>query len=105
MKNRDNECVEIHYHTSNKCDIESMREIINMNDELEIYIRRYPSISKVCYIGCSRGCSIMEYVCLDSVATECVNMCSFVLNVCNSMENEELMSIISPKRGRSIYLV
>lgn len=73
-----------------------MRDIISVNDELEIYSRRKRSLW---YSGRSRGCSIMEYV-------SCGDESIFVLNVESEEESsEELIEAVKEERGRSIYIV
>tara|TARA_B100000401_G_C52586978_1_gene615404 strand:- start:138 stop:533 length:396 start_codon:yes stop_codon:yes gene_type:complete len=98
LKNIDNKTIEIHFNTENKNDIEQLREIISVNDELEIYSRRK---RELCYSGRSRGCSIMEYVNRVGLSS------SFVLNVDMPLgaSSEELIETVKEEKGRSIYLV
>jgi len=92
----DNDLIEIHFRTENKDDIAYLREIISVNDELEIYSRRKRSLW---YSGRSRGCSIMEYVGEDLSSI-------FVLNVESDVESsEELIEAVKEVPGRSIYIV
>lgn len=97
LRNVDNECMEVHFTTTNMKDILYMRDIISMSDELEIYIRRKSSIV---YLGRGCGCSIMEYVGCDMLCGS-----SFVLNVEYESEVSKLIDTVSEEKGCSIYLV
>ena len=95
LRNINNDYLEAHFTPKNKEDIEMMRVVGVLNDELWIYMRVGSNVSK---IGKCSGGSIMEYVGKCGVV-------SFVLNVeeCVEEEGEEL--IVKEEEGRSIYLV
>ena len=78
-------------------DIEMMRVVGGLNDELWIYMRSGSNVSK---IGKCSGSSIMEYVGKCGVV-------SFVLNVEECVEEGESVEelIVKEEGGRSIYLV